>query len=418
MEQMILDSDSIEAGEKAKLDSLSELDDEIHAGLKNPELRGEFLIITTEELKNAVEPLATAKSKHHSTIVVTKKEIASEFPAPKEEESIKSFLKFAVNHWRDPPDWLVLAGDVEQIPTHITGFESAVFGLPPNLASDHFYADLWDDLAPEIVVSRLPTSDPDTMWKLCNLLASGSCQSGSWKKNLLLAAYEDTGYINCSDDIATTAQTHFTVSKRYGGQSSSQEVKNDLNNGVVIANYRGHGSDFSWSASNGLKTADVQGLNNTNRIPLVFSVACWNAHIDMDGECFGETWLRNEKALSFLGATRPSFTMANHDFNRYLFDAIVNYHLTRVGDIVNWAKAKLLLNYSPAKYARDNVRMYVLLGDPTAGIFFVGNRNSKRLHIADCRWVERMNNTSKVFLSDIEEATHSDYRRCSYCLTD
>ena len=114
---------------------------------------------------------------------------------------------------------------------------------------------------------------------------------------------------------------------------------------------------------------------------------------------------------------RAIVTAANHDFNRYLFDAIIHYQLTRVGDIVNWAKTKLLLNSSPAKYARDNVRMYVLLGDPTAGVSFIGNGNSKRLHQADCRWVDWMSAASKVFFSAIEKATQLSYKRCSYCLT-
>ena len=419
MEQMILDSESIDEGERSKLDSSSSPAAGLDAGgLKSPALRGEFLIITTEDLKDSVEPLVAAKRRNHRTQVVTKAEILSEFPGASAEESIQSFIWYAVNHWREPPDWVVLAGDVDSIPTRIMDFETQHPQLPPTLASDHFYSDLWDDLTPEIVVSRLPTSDPQAMRQLCNLAASGSSQSGAWKKNLLLAAYESSGYINCSEDIANTAQARFTVSKRYGGQSNSQEVKDDLNSGVAIANYRGHGDDNAWASSNGLNSADVQALNNVNRIPLVFSIACWNAHIDMPGECFAETWIRGEKALGFLGATRPSFTAANHDFNRYLFDAIIHYDLARVGEIVNWAKAKLLLNSSPAQYAQDNVRMYVLLGDPTAGVFFVGNGKSKRIHHADCRWVERMSAASKVFFSSIEEATQLAYKRCFYCLAE
>jgi hypothetical protein len=418
--QMILDSDSAEEGERSVVDSLSRDAPGIMAlsepGLRDTAHLGEFLIVTTDELEFAVEPLATAKSRDHSTMVVTKEEIVAQFPAPSAEESIKAFLGYAVNHWRDPPDWVVLAGDVEQIPTCIMDFETVHPQLPPKLASDHFYADLWDDLAPELVVSRLPTSDPSVMHRLCELAASGGSQSGAWKKNLLLAAYQSSGYINCSEDIARAAGAHFAVSKRYGGQSSSQDVKDVLNDGVVIANYRGHGDVDAWAASNGLDIADVQALNNADRIPLVFSIACWNAQIDLPGECFGETWIRSEKALTFLGATRPSFTKANHDFNRYLFDAILHYDLIQVGDIVRWATAKLLLNFSPAKYARDNVRMYVLLGDPTAGVFFVGNRNSKRLHHADCRWVDRMSEASKAFYSSIQEAGQSAYQPCYYCL--
>ena len=126
MEQMILDSESITESERAGLDSPSSraaagLDG---GGLRSPALRGEFLIITTEDLKSAVDPLVAEKRKNHQTQVVTKDEILSEFPEASDEESIQSFIRYAVNHWREPPDWVVLAGDVDPIPTRIMAFET------------------------------------------------------------------------------------------------------------------------------------------------------------------------------------------------------------------------------------------------------------------------------------------------------
>ena len=90
----------------------------------------------------------------------------------------------------------------------------------------------------------------------------------------------------------------------------------------------------------------------------------------MANQCFAEAWIRNERAITFLGASRPSYTNANHDFDEYLFEAIIDEGLTTAGEIMNWGKTRLLLNYPghSGTPARDNVRMYLLLGDPTAAI--------------------------------------------------
>jgi hypothetical protein len=43
--------------------------------------------------------------------------------------------------------------------------------------------------------------------------------------------------------------------------------------------------------------------------------------------------------------------------------------ITKTGYIMNWAKTKLLLNYT-GSMARDIIRMYLLLGDLTADLIY------------------------------------------------
>jgi hypothetical protein len=389
VDKMILDSQSIIEGEKLR-EEMEKGGDLDSSGLHDPNNEGEYLIITTNDLKNSVGTLASAKESEYIVRIVTKGEILREFPIPNECEAIREFLIYATSNWAEPPEWVVLAGDVDKIPTHITKYETYHPRLPPNLASDHYYADLSDDLTPEIVVSRLPVSNAQDMEKLCSLASSYSKKSGAWRNRILLTAYERTkpkdDYIDCKNKIASMIGTRFTVIKKYAGQSGKREVIHTLNEGVVIANYRGHGKPDRWLARNGLHAKDLRNLNNDDRTPLVFSVACWNACIDCNvgdikewllkkrgesyEECFGETWVRNGKTVAFLGASRPSWTRRNHDFDEYLFDAVINQGLTKVGDIVNWAKTKLFGNFPPTEddpgtEARDNIRMYLLLGDPS-----------------------------------------------------
>ncbi len=99
---------------------------------------------------------------------------------------------------------------------------------------------------------------------------------------------------------------------------------------------------------------------------MVLSIACLNNYIDYDGICFGECWLCNEKAVAFLGASRPSWTAQNHDFDKFLFEAIVYEGLTKVGDIMNVGKTKLYQHSAADPQVKDNLRMYLLLGDPCA----------------------------------------------------
>jgi len=369
MEQMILDSESIIEGEKQKekTEKESDLDS---SGLHDPNNKGEYLIITTADLKDSVSTLALAKENFYTVKIVTKEEILVEFENPNEVEAIREFLIYTTENWAEPPEWVVLAGDVDKIPTYVTYYTTSGH-TSDDLASDHYYADLSDNLAPEIVVSRLPVSNAQDMERICSRAASYGENGGAWRDNIFLTAYQSYGYINCKDDIASLIGTNFKVIKKYAGQSSKQEVIDTLNAGVVIANYRGHGSKTAWSASNGLNTNDVRNLNNNDKIPIVFSIACLNNFLDMAGECFGETWIRNEKAIAFLGASRPSFTSPNHDFDEYLFDAIINQGLTKVGDIVNWAKIKLFMNYT-GSLAEDNIRMYLLLGEPTVDLVIEG----------------------------------------------
>lgn len=340
--------------------------------LRDVSNEGRYLIITVESLVDSVAILADAKREDYSVKVVTKTEILSEFPTGAEDNSILDFLRYASLNWADHPQWVVLAGDLDTIPTHIEPYET---GYMDNLASDHYYANLAGDLAPELSVSRLPTSDPALLKALCLKAVNFKFKMGDWVNRIVLIAYQSSGYISCKDAIFDLTSGEFDATKRYAGPSSKQDVINALDNGAIIANYRGHGSSTSWSSSNGLNNTDVTALMTDSVPPMVTSICCWNSRIDMATECFAEAWMRNEKSVAFLGASRPSYTIYNHSFDRYLFEAIMR-GIHKPGTIMNWAKSQLLLN-DDISYSRDNIRMYLLMGDPELDLFEVALRPAK-----------------------------------------
>lgn len=74
------------------------------------------------------------------------------------------------------------------------------------------------------------------------------------------------------------------------GNPNAQMVVTELQSGVGIINYTGHGSTNGCSSS-GLSTTEVNALTNTDAFPFFFSVACVNGNF-VGGTCFAESWLR------------------------------------------------------------------------------------------------------------------------------
>jgi hypothetical protein len=74
------------------------------------------------------------------------------------------------------------------------------------------------------------------------------------------------------------------------GNPNAAMVVSELQSGVGIINYTGHGSTNGCSSS-GLSTAEVDALTNIDAFPFFFSVACVNGNF-VGGTCFAESWLR------------------------------------------------------------------------------------------------------------------------------
>ena len=149
--------------------------------------------------KSPLNHLVTATDQTgHKVMVVTKEDILEEFRESQNESEcdvILNFLRYAHENWKKErtPQWVILAGDTKDIPPY---YQDSEQNLDPNstklLASDHFYADLWGDLAPDLVVSRLPTSDPMTMAKICTNIKAHGKSDPSWGNKILFMTYDSS----------------------------------------------------------------------------------------------------------------------------------------------------------------------------------------------------------------------------------
>lgn len=403
LDSLVLDSDTASQTEK-KLGTDADSATTEPKKLKDPKNHGDFVIVTTADLKDSFADFIDIRNLEYTVKLALLDDIKKEFPSTGDDVSIKDFLIYAYNNWALRPKWVILGGDVDKISTHHAPCDTwNSRGDEPHhglMASDHYYSDISGDLLPEIMVGRFPASDTDTMKRICTRAIVSNRHGSKWRDSILLTTYQRDDYEKCKDAISTTIngekrKDYNPAYKFYGSDPSATKAKiaeklNERDNdhvaenaGVDIVNYRGHGSQTEWQAKNGLNINDVLNLKTGNKTPLILSICCLNNFIDWTGPCFGETWISKLKSAGFWGASRPSYTEVNHKFDKFLWEGIINNRYTQIGEIAQYGTAKLWQN-DQSRLARQNIMMYLLLGDPTAdaknvknySVSFKGNDSS------------------------------------------
>lgn len=293
-------------------------------------------------------------------------------------------------------EYVLLVGDISYIPWQQNWGGGA---WPNDLPGDQWYACITGspDMYADVAIGRLSvTSDAQLQQQIDKILEyAQSPPAGIWANRAVLMAHREGApgkYQGCLEEIRTaTYSDSFTFWTEYGAaaaqggdDATNADVTSDVNTGVGILNYRGHGGDgatygppygefwgTNWNTSYEEYTVtQAHGLANGDYTPVVFSISCTNAWLDAANEVLGEAYVKDsDSAVAFLGASRPSYTTPNHDFDKNLFDAIGNEYITRLGWVLNDANAELVASYGSTSYAMDNVKMYLWLGDPALDLW-------------------------------------------------
>jgi hypothetical protein len=169
-------------------------------------------------------------------------------------------------------------------------------------------------------------------------------------------------------DMPTTL---YCNSSAYGGiPPTISNISAEINDGLSLLSYIGHGSHTSWGTT-GFSNDDVANLSNGRRLPWVSSIACSNCEFDDGNPCFGEAWMNEgsisepKGAIGFMGATMgspvgPTDSLAMYQFRGYFEEEM--YHM---GAAFDYGKIKAY------QYTGDasNSTMHMIMGCPEFDIY-------------------------------------------------
>ncbi len=149
----------------------------------------------------------------------------------------------------------------------------------------------------------------------------------------------------------------------------NKAINQAVEKGSLILNYTGHGGEDGWSFEKCLTVADINSWTNRNRLPVFVTATCEFSRFD-NPERFtaGEMVILqpNGGAIALYSTTRLALATSNFrldtSFFSHLMDKDANGEYLKMGDLIRLSK-----NYNGNN---NNIRNFVLLGDPAQSIAF------------------------------------------------
>jgi len=350
------------------------------SSLKSNTNRAGYLVITTMELETGARELADYRqSLGMETQVVLLEDILDEFNfGISSPEAVRSFLSYARNNWDKAPEYVVLAGDgtydYKNFQNHgdnlIPPFMVATpYGL---FASDTRFADVEnDDGVPEMAVGRIPVITVEDFIQVVDKIKRyENATAGDWTKRVMILADDpDNGgnFSSDSDEIADLLPIDYSPQKIYLSDmdidSARTALFEEINKGVFLANYLGHGAITNLADEGLLTTFDMQYLSMNDQIPVVATMTCVAGRFSIPGyDSLGEVLLLQEDkgAVAVLAPTGLSMNSQAMIMDQEFFREVFRNGEKRAGKAVQ----KAMKNYRQKETDNHILYIYCLLGDP------------------------------------------------------
>jgi hypothetical protein len=327
---------------------------------------GSVLIITYDSFNAQVQPLAESKRRRGlSTHLVNLSTVGST------NTQIYNYIYDAYHTWADPPEYVILVGDIGQIPTNN--------GL--TCITDHKYVTVdGSDYFADIHIGRISVQTQSeaahVVAKTLNYRNSPYVSQTDWfMRGMTISGsdyVDDYNALICGRYMVDYAGfTYFDSLWASLGNDTPSQISTRLNQGRSWIAYFGHGWATGWSPS-GFDNGDINALNNGEKLPAIFSVACNNAEFDYYSDCFAERWIKvgevgNEKgAVIICAATRGSSFFYSDTMGRGTYEAYFKDSLFHFTPAVNQGKMKMYTYFPEGSggTTEREMQMYTTIGDP------------------------------------------------------
>jgi hypothetical protein len=270
-----------------------------------------YVVVAPRKFRQSLRPFLRWKHQQGFHIVEAYTDSVGSRP-----EDIRSFLKQAFEQPAvSPPSFILLAGDVQQVPS----WE----GHRGKHVTDLHYAEYTGDYLPEVFYGRLPARDTAELNRMIEKTLAYEkyrLADPSYLGRSLLVAGDDeefedqyangqvnygTGYyFNQEQGIQSYSYLQDPV---FGNDAVADSIVRHINNGVGFANYTAHCAPGGWSLP-GFQTGDIEALAPNQKYGLWISNCCETLRFEQE-ECFGEAAIREagKGAIGVIGASNDTY---------------------------------------------------------------------------------------------------------------
>jgi hypothetical protein len=280
--------------------------------------------------------------------------------------AIKSFIQQKYNDPLQRPEFILLVGDVGNIPAWVGSGEG-------NPTTDLNYALLeGSDYFADAFIGRFSVSSVQQLQNAINKIIYMEGNIGVLPKKNVFMASEDNWNISegthnyvISNYFGPAGYTNLKLYSHTYNATTAQLIA-ALNDNQLFAIYSGHGGETSWADGPPLNQSQVNGLTNNFIYPFVYSFACVTGSYQIS-ECFGETWLRTTNGGSaFYGSSVNSYWDEDDILEKGVFKAMFVDELTKITPMFNKGKIYLVNHYGGiTPTVLRYLEMYNLMGDPS-----------------------------------------------------
>lgn len=335
----------------------------------------DLLIITHGSLLDSVAPLvALRESQGLRVAAIDVEDLYDEFAygahAP---QAVKDFLRLTTLRWRQPPRYVLFAGDATVDPRNYTG--RGDFDLVPTklvdtasmeTASDEWFADFDGAGVAAVATGRLPVRDAAeaaaVVSKIVNFDPSAVTESAVLVSDQ--SGANDLDFAAAARALAAELPrgTTTTFINRADGPVDAVRARilDAFNAGPAFVNFTGHGSTVNWTGAGLLRSTDAAALTNDSRLSLFTLMTCLNGYFHGAAlESLAESLLKAPRggAVAVWASSGVTMPFEQQTVSRELYRQLSSPAPPTIGDAVR--RAKLLTG------DQDIRRTWILFGDPS-----------------------------------------------------
>jgi hypothetical protein len=333
-----------------------------------------MVVITTEEYRQAVEPLVKWKNRKgiETSLFIYPRDTGA---TP---EDIKSFLKKKY-YSKNGLDYILIVGDAEDIPP-ARGYIANAKGLP----SDPVYTLLeGNDEYPDAAIGRFSVEDVNQARTVVNKnlwYERDPDPEGKWYHKAMGIAADDRYFTpdprEIMDEICEKMLTYtFTeFTKIYDPDSTPSQLSEVVNRGVGWINAQQHGYSYGWG---GIKyqVSDVMQLKNSYKTPIVIASSCLTGNFEAK-TCFAEAWQRlgtpdkPRGSILFMGSTAVIWHFA-WVAQKEMIRSLVDDNCYIAGELIIQGIKKTINMFpdGPKYEGQEIFQMWHLFGDPSLFLY-------------------------------------------------